>query len=182
MICSNSTVTEHHHEHELPIRKTVPDPGHRPEAITERILIIPTSDAGAAPRPTPPAASKLRSARFRRRLNRDEAPEPLVTNTGRGPRPSSRATTRLTLDSTGRSTPIGAAEHGCFVLLRPADPRLSGLSAELDFETRLFAKENAAGTPGAWTRRPGLRRARGLQGATLTPISRSSGSPASPGR
>src|SRR5271166_5718820 len=76
---------------------------------------------------------------------RDEAPEPLATEVTLE-RPKSIITRNDSPDiSFDRSiNPYRGCEHGCFYCFaRPTHPYM-GLSAGLDFESRLFAKEGAA--------------------------------------
>ena len=79
--------------------------------------------------------------------------------------------------------PYRGCEHGCvYCYARPTHCYL-GHSAGLDFETKLYAKPNAAAAAGARARQPALRAARRSRSApTPIPTSRSSASGASRAR
>ena len=121
------------------------DPRHSPTAIAERIL--------PAERRRGRGAATNASGRFEVQARedfddgwtREEAPEPLATEVTLE-RPRSIITRNESPDiSFDRSiNPYRGCEHGCFYCFARPTHAYMGLSAGLDFESRLFAKEGAA--------------------------------------
>ena len=121
------------------------DPRHNPTAIAERIL--------PADRRRGRGAATNASGRFEVQAReefddgwtREEAPEPLATEVTLE-RPRSIITRNDSPDiSFDRSiNPYRGCEHGCFYCFARPTHAYMGLSAGLDFESRLFAKEGAA--------------------------------------
>jgi DNA repair photolyase len=121
------------------------DPRHGPTAIAERIL--------PAERRRGRGAATNASGRFEVQAReefddgwtRDEAPEPLATEVTLE-RPRSIITRNDSPDIPfDRSiNPYRGCEHGCFYCFARPTHAYMGLSAGLDFESRLFAKEGAA--------------------------------------
>jgi DNA repair photolyase len=128
-----------------PIRTHLPDPRHRPEAIAERILRPELRRGrGAATNVSGRFELEKREA-FDDGWTREEAPEPLATEVT-WERPKAIITRNDSPDiSFDRSiNPYRGCEHGCFYCYARPSHAFMGLSAGLDFETRLFAKERAA--------------------------------------
>ena len=73
------------------------------------------------------------------------------------PSRSSRATTAPTSRSTGRSTPTAAASMAASTAIARPSHGYLGHSAGLDFETKLFAKSNAAALLGTELAKPGYK-------------------------
>ena len=166
------------------IRSYPVDPRHRPEAIAERILPAELRRGRGAATNASGRFELEKREDFDDGWTRDEAPEPLATEvTWEKPK---AIITRNELPDIGfdRSiNPYRGCEHGCFYCYARPTHAYMGLSAGLDFETRLFAKQGAP--PSFWSaswRRPNIGRRRSPSAPTPTPISRSSGSTASPGR
>ena len=78
--------------------------------------------------------------------------------------------------------PYRGCEHGCFYCYARPTHAYMGLSAGLDFETRLFAKEGAAELLARELASPKYMPRRSPSAPTPIPISRSSANTASPGR
>ena len=126
-------------------RASAVDPRHSPAAIAERIL--------PGERRRGRGAATNVSGRFEIQSRedfddgwtREEAPEPLATEVTIE-RPKSIITRNNSPDiSFDRSiNPYRGCEHGCFYCFARPTHAYMGLSAGLDFETRLFAKEGAA--------------------------------------
>ena len=128
-----------------PIRTLPPDPRHRPEAIAERLLRPELRRGrGAATNVSGRFEAEKREA-FDDGWTREEAPEPLATEVT-WERPKAIITRNNSPDiSFDRSiNPYRGCEHGCFYCYARPSHAFMGLSAGLDFETRLFAKERAA--------------------------------------
>ena len=126
-------------------RTSAVDPRHRPEAIAERILPADRRRGrGAATNTTGRFELQKREA-FDDGWTAEEAPEPLATEvTWEKPK---AIITRNELPDIGfdRSiNPYRGCEHGCFYCYARPTHTYLGLSAGLDFETKLFAKEGAA--------------------------------------
>ena len=121
------------------------DPRHSPAAIAERIL--------PGERRRGRGAATNVSGRFEIQSRedfddgwtREETPEPLATEVTIE-RPKSVITRNESPDiSFDRSiNPYRGCEHGCFYCFARPTHAFMGLSAGLDFESRLFAKEGAA--------------------------------------
>jgi DNA repair photolyase len=121
------------------------EPRHRPEAIAERIL--------PADRRRGRGAATNASGRFEVQMRedfddgwtRDEALEPLATEVT-WEKPKAIITPNQSPDiGFDRSiNPYRGCEHGCFYCYARPTHTYMGLSAGLDFETKLFAKEGAA--------------------------------------
>jgi DNA repair photolyase len=126
-------------------RASAVNPRHEPAAIAERIL--------PGERRRGRGAATNVSGRFEIQSRedfddgwtREEAPEPLATEVTIE-RPKSVITRNESPDiSFDRSiNPYRGCEHGCFYCFARPTHAYMGLSAGLDFETRLFAKEGAA--------------------------------------
>ena len=128
-----------------PIRTLPPDPRHRPEAIAERLLRPELRHGrGAATNVSGRFEAEKREA-FDDGWTREEAPEPLATEVT-WERPKAIITRNDSPDiSFDRSiNPYRGCEHGCFYCYARPSHAFMGLSAGLDFETRLFAKGRAA--------------------------------------
>src|ERR1700753_2573389 len=127
------------------IRSSPAAPRHRPEAIAERILPAELRRGrGAATNATGRFELQKRED-FDDGWTRDEAPEPLATEVT-WEKPKAIITRNDSPDSPfdGSITPYRGCEHGCFYCYARPSHAYMGLSAGLDFETRLFAKERGA--------------------------------------
>jgi DNA repair photolyase len=121
------------------------DPRHTPAAIAERILPGERRHGrGAATNASGRFEIQSRED-FDDGWTRDEAPEPLATEVTIE-RPKTIITRNDSPDiSFDRSiNPYRGCEHGCFYCFARPTHAYMGLSAGLDFESRLFAKEGAA--------------------------------------
>ena len=127
------------------IRAFAPDPRHRPEAIAERILPADLRRGrGAATNATGRFELQKRED-FDDGWTRDEAPEPLQTEvTWEKPKAIIARNDSPDIPFDRSINPYRGCEHGCFYCYARPTHAYMGLSAGLDFETRLFAKEGAA--------------------------------------
>jgi DNA repair photolyase len=123
----------------------IPDPRHRPEAIAERILPADLRRGrGAATNASGRFELERREA-FDDGWTQDEAPEPLATEvTWEKPRAIIARNESPDIPFDRSINPYRGCEHGCFYCYARPTHAYMGLSAGLDFETRLFAKEGAA--------------------------------------
>ena len=121
------------------------DPRHRPAAITERILPGERRRGRGAATNVSGRFEILSREDFDDGWTRDEAPEPLATEVTRE-KPKVIITRNQSPDIPfDRSiNPYRGCEHGCFYCFARPTHAYLGLSAGLDFESRLFAKEGAA--------------------------------------
>ena len=122
-----------------------PDPRHQPEAIAERL--VPSErrrGRGAATNASGRFEVQAREA-FDDGWSREEAPEPLVTEVT-WEKPKGVITRNNSPDiSFDRSiNPYRGCEHGCFYCFARPTHAYMGLSAGLDFESKLFAKQAVA--------------------------------------
>ena len=184
MICSKSYVTEHAHE---------PDPDPRLRRLTRATALRrspnascpPSSGAGAARRPTRPAVSSFRSARSsttagraRKRRSRSRPRSPGKSRKAIITRNESPGYSVRPLDQ-----PLSRLRARLLLLLRAADPRLYGALRRARFRNQ--AVRQGAAPRRCWSanlRRPNTGPRRSPSAPTPTPISRSSGNIASPGR
>src|SRR6516165_6827378 len=121
------------------------DPRHRPEAIADRL--VPSErrrGRGAATNASGRFETERREA-FDDGWTPEEAPEPLKTEVI-WEKPKAIITRNESPDIPfDRSiNPYRGCEHGCFYCYARPSHAYMGLSAGLDFETKLFAKERAA--------------------------------------
>src|SRR6516162_6971657 len=128
-----------------PTRSYASDPRNMPEAIAERILPAEIRRGrGAATNASGRFETERREA-FDDGWTPEEAPEPLKTEVT-----WEKAKAIITRNESpdipfDRSiNPYRGCEHGCFYCYARPSHAYMGLSAGLDFETRLFAKERAA--------------------------------------
>ena len=126
-------------------RSSGPDPRHRPDAIAERILPGELRRGrGAATNASGRFESERREA-FDDGWTQDEAPEPLRTEvTWEKPKAIIARNDSPDIPFDRSINPYRGCEHGCFYCYARPTHAYMGLSAGLDFETRLFAKEGAA--------------------------------------
>ena len=122
-----------------------PDPRQNPAAIAERILPGERRRGRGAATNVSGRFEIERREDFDDGWTRDEAPEPLATEVTLE-RPKSIITRNDSPDiSFDRSiNPYRGCEHGCFYCFARPTHAYMGLSAGLDFESRLFAKQGAA--------------------------------------
>src|ERR1700680_2503125 len=137
-------------------RTSAPDPRHRPEAIAERILPADMRRGrGAATNATGrfelerrgafgsgwPAGREMSHAGW----TPAHAPEPLKTEvTWEKPKAIITRNESPDIGFDRSINPYRGCEHGCFYCYARPTHTYMGLSAGLDFESRLFAKEGAA--------------------------------------
>jgi len=128
-----------------PILASAADPRHRPEAIVERILPAELRRGrGAATNVTGRYEAQKRED-FDDGWTREEAPEPLATEvTWEKPKAIIARNESPDIPFDRSINPYRGCEHGCFYCYARPTHAYMGLSAGLDFETRLFAKEGAA--------------------------------------
>ena len=163
-------------------RTSAVDPRHRPEAIAERILPTDRRGRGAATNATGRFELQKRED-FDDGWTRDEAPEPLATEvTWEKPKAIITRNESPDIGFDRSINPYRGCEHGCFYCYARPTHAYMGLSAGLDFETKLFAKEGAAELLERELASPNTGRRRSPSAPTPTPISRSSGNIASPVR
>jgi DNA repair photolyase len=122
-----------------------PDPRHDPAAIAERVLPAERRRGRGAATNASGRFEILAREDFDDGWTRDEAPAPLVTEVT-WEKPRSVITRNDSPDiSFDRSiNPYRGCEHGCFYCFARPTHAYMGLSAGLDFESKLFAKENVA--------------------------------------
>ncbi len=122
-----------------------PDPRHSSAAIAERILPDERRRGRGAATNVSGRFEVLNREDFDDGWTREEAPEPLATEVTLE-RPRSVITRNDSPDIPfDRSiNPYRGCEHGCFYCFARPTHAYMGLSAGLDFETRLFAKQGAA--------------------------------------
>ena len=122
-----------------------PNPRHEPAAIAERVLPAERRRGRGAATNASGRFEILSRQDFDDGWTRDEAPEPLVTEVT-WEKPRSVITRNDSPDiSFDRSiNPYRGCEHGCFYCFARPTHAYMGLSAGLDFESKLFAKQNVA--------------------------------------
>src|SRR5579862_2431435 len=141
-----------------PIRAFAPDPRHSPEAIAERILPAELRRGrGAATNATGRFEVERREA-FDDGWTRDEAPEPLATEvTWEKPKAIITRNDSPDIPFDRSINPYRGCEHGCvYCFARPTHAYL-GLSPGLDFESRIFVKQDAPELLRAELSKPGYR-------------------------
>ena len=143
MICSSRNLGRRH-DHENS-RFAAADSRQNPAAIAERILPGERRRGRGAATNVSGRFEIERREDFDDGWTRDEAPEPLATEVTLE-RPKSIITRNNSPDiSFDRSiNPYRGCEHGCFYCFARPTHAYMGLSAGLDFESRLFAKQGAA--------------------------------------
>ena len=123
----------------------VADPRHAPAAIAERLKPIERRRGrGAATNASGRFESQKRED-FDDGWTRDEAPEPLVTEvTFERPRAVITRNASPDIPFDRSINPYRGCEHGCFYCFARPTHAYMGLSAGLDFESRLFVKQGVA--------------------------------------
>ena len=128
-----------------PLRASALDPRHRPEAIAERILPAELRRGRGAATNASGRFELERREEFDDGWTQDEAPEPLATEvTWEKPKAIITRNESPDIPFDRSINPYRGCEHGCFYCYARPTHAYMGLSAGLDFETRLFAKEGAA--------------------------------------
>src|SRR5271156_5508555 len=127
------------------IRAFAPEPRHRPDAIAERILPAELRRGrGAATNASGRFELERREA-FDDGWTQDEAPEPLRTEvTWEKPKAIIARNDSPDIPFDRSINPYRGCEHGCFYCYARPTHAYMGLSPGLDFESRLYVKENAA--------------------------------------
>ena len=127
-----------------PTRSYASDPRNRPEAIAERVLPAEIRRGrGAATNASGRFETERREA-FDDGWTPEEAPEPLKTEvTWEKPKAIITRNESPDIPFDRSINPYRGCEHGCFYCYARPTHAFMGLSAGLDFETRLFAKEGA---------------------------------------
>ena len=121
------------------------DPRHRPAAIAERILPVERRRGRGAATNVSGRFEILSREDFDDGWTRDEAPEPLATEvTWEKPKVIITRNQSPDIPFDRSINPYRGCEHGCFYCFARPTHAYLGLSAGLDFESRLFAKEGAA--------------------------------------
>src|ERR1700727_2572355 len=121
------------------------DPRHRPEAIAERILPADVRRGRGAATHTSGRFELQKREDVDDGGRRDEAPEPLKTEvTWEKPKAIITRNESPDIGFDRSINPYRGCEHGCFYCYARPTHAYMGLSAGLDFETKLFAKERAA--------------------------------------
>ncbi len=120
-------------------------PRHSPVAIAERLQAAERRRGRGAATNASGRFESLQREDFDDGWTREEAPEPVVTEVT-WEKPKSAITRNQSPDiSFDRSiNPYRGCEHGCFYCFARPTHAFMGLSAGLDFETRLFAKQGLA--------------------------------------
>src|SRR5271169_795903 len=127
------------------IRASAPDPRHRPKAIAERILPAELRRGRGAATNVSGRFEIERREDFDDGWTREEAPEPLATEvTLERPRVIITRNESPDIPFDRSINPYRGCEHGCFYCFARPTHAYMGLSAGLDFESRLFAKPGAA--------------------------------------
>ena len=122
------------------------DPRHAPVAIAERVLPAERRRGRGAATNASGRFETLSREDFDDGWTRDEAPEPLVTEvTWEEPRAVITRNDSPDISFDRSINPYRGCEHGCFYCFARPTHAYMGLSAGLDFESKLFAKENVAG-------------------------------------
>src|SRR5579862_2266554 len=128
-----------------PIRAFAPDPRHSPEAIAERILPAELRRGRGALTNATGRFELLKREDFDDGWTREEAPEPLATEvTWEKPKAIITRNESPDIGFDRSINPYRGCEHGCFYCYARPTHAYMGLSAGLDFESRLFAKAGAA--------------------------------------
>ena len=121
------------------------DPRHRPEAIAERLVPSERRRGRGAATNVSGRFELLVREDFDDGWTREEAPEPLATEVILEKPKAIIARNELPDIPFDRSiNPYRGCEHGCFYCYARPTHAYLGLSAGLDFETRLFVKQGAA--------------------------------------
>jgi len=122
-----------------------PDPRHAPAAIAERLLPPERRRGRGAATNASGRFEILAREDFDDGWTRDEAPEPLVTEvTLEKPRSAITRNESPDIPFDRSINPYRGCEHGCFYCFARPTHAYMGLSAGLDFESKLFAKPGLA--------------------------------------
>ncbi len=126
-------------------RALSPDPRHEPAAIAER-LALPERRRGRGAATNASGRFELLSREeFDDGWTRDEAAEPIVTEvTWEKPRSVITRNDSPDIPFDRSINPYRGCEHGCFYCFARPTHAYLGLSAGLDFESKLFAKQGVA--------------------------------------
>ncbi len=127
------------------IRTSAVDPRHRPEAIAERLVPSERRRGRGAATNVSGRFELLEREDFDDGWTREEAPEPLATEVIlEKPKAIIARNESPDIPFDRSINPYRGCEHGCFYCYARPTHAYMGLSAGLDFETRLFAKQGAA--------------------------------------
>src|SRR6516165_7008708 len=121
------------------------DPRHRPEAIADRLVPSELRRGRGAATNVSGRYEVQKREDFDDGWTREEAPEPLATEvTWEKPKAIIARNESPDIPFDRSINPYRGCEHGCFYCYARPSHAYMGLSAGLDFETKLFAKERAA--------------------------------------
>src|SRR5271165_353543 len=127
------------------IRTSPVDARHRPEAIAERLVPSERRRGRGAATNVSGRFELQQRENFDDGWTREEAPEPLATEvTWEKPKAIIARNESPDIPFDRSINPYRGCEHGCFYCYARPTHAYLGLSAGLDFETRLFAKQGAA--------------------------------------
>src|SRR5271157_1880294 len=118
------------------------DPRHKPAAIAERLALPERRRGRGAATNVSGRFEILARENFDDGWTRDEAPEPLTTEvTWERPRSAITRNESPDIPFDRSINPYRGCEHGCFYCFARPTHAYMGLSAGLDFESKLFAKQ-----------------------------------------
>jgi DNA repair photolyase len=126
-------------------RALSPDPRHEPAAIAERLALPERRRCRGAATNASGRFESISRENFDDGWTRDEAPKPLVTEvTWEKPRSVITRNDSPDIPFDRSINPYRGCEHGCFYCFARPTHAYMGLSAGLDFESKLIAKQGVA--------------------------------------